>query len=88
MIAILRLIALAIGLATVVFVTLWLGLLAAKRAELSEDWSEKVRPGSREDYVRAGLDAYRARVMPRLAAAIYGTALVSLALIGYLAIKS
>jgi hypothetical protein len=85
MFAILRLLLFVLALATLFLITLWLGLIANRRAELTEAWEKSGHRGSHAEYVEAGLARYRDRMLPRLAALIYGGALVSLAVIGYLA---
>lgn len=85
MLVLLRLFVLVFVLATAVFLMLWLGLVAARRADLTEAWEARAHPGTHARFVERGLAQYRARALPRLAGSIYGLALVSLLVIGYLA---
>jgi hypothetical protein len=84
MIAFLRLAVVGFVIATVFYVLLSIYARSLRRERLEKEWEAKGRPGSRADYVRAGMAAYNASLRPRLILGVYVVPALVVGIILYL----
>jgi hypothetical protein len=68
---ILTLLIVGFGVMTALYVLISLYSASVRRERLEKEWDEAGRPGERSDYVRAGMDIYRASLRRRLILLVY-----------------
>lgn len=83
MIALARLLVIGLIVLTVIFVSLSLYSRSVRRGKLAEWWEEEGRPGSKEDYIEAGLKEYAGSLRRKLIWGVYIVPITVIVLIIY-----
>jgi hypothetical protein len=71
MIALVRLAVMGFVVSTVFYVLIGLYVRSLRRERLEEQWEEQGRPGTRDAFVAAGMDAYNRSLRPKLLIGVY-----------------
>lgn len=88
MVALVRVILVALVFQTVVYVSLWFYARTRRREKLEADWREKENAGSLEAFVKDGLDAYERALKRKLIWGVYVLPSCALVVLVYLTSKA
>jgi hypothetical protein len=79
-----RLILVMLVVSSIVYVSLWFTLRAAQTERLERDWEDEGRPGSRDEFIREGLDRRALVTRRRLLLGVYVVPIFLVTLLVYL----